>query len=88
LLGVSLVLLIVSLVVTALTQFTLAVFNSRGRNLHKGLSDLLEQIDPAVAKNYAHPIADAVLKHPLIAGKGGRRGEVVHREEFIKLLLV
>jgi hypothetical protein len=87
LIGVSLVMLVVSLAVTALTQFILGALNTRGRNLRAGLAELLRQIDPTLEKRIAGKIASAVLTHPLIAGQGGRRGAVVHREEFTKLLM-
>src|SRR5260221_5629483 len=85
--GVSLVMLIVSLVVTAMTEFVLTVLNSRGRNLMSGLAGLLRQIDPTLSETLANDVAKGVLTHPLISGKAGRPGTVVHREEFTKLLM-
>jgi len=87
LIGVTLVMLIVSLAVTAVTQFFLAMLNSRGRNLGAGLSNLLRQIDPTLEKRVAHQLAGAILTHPLVSGALGRKGAVVHREEFTKLLM-
>jgi hypothetical protein len=85
--GVSLVMLLVSLVVTVLTQFVTNVANTRGRHLLRGLGDLLQQIDPALERKTARAIAGAVLTHPLISEAMGRYGTVIHREEFTKLLL-
>ncbi|HUY12776.1 MAG TPA: hypothetical protein VMX16_03980 [Terriglobia bacterium] len=87
LIGLSLVMLIVSMAVTVITQFAVNVFNSRGRNLKKGLADLLLQIDPTLPLKTSEAIVIKVLTHPLICQKGGRMGTVVHREEFTQLLL-
>lgn len=85
--GVSVVMLLVSLVVTVLTQFVTNVANTRGRHLLRGLGDLLQQIDPGLEQKMARAIAAAVLTHPLISEAVGRYGTVIHREEFTKLLL-
>src|SRR5262249_4611245 len=85
--GVSVVMLLVSLVVTVLTQFVTNVMNTRGRHLLRGLRGLLQQIDPALEGKTARAIAAGVLTHPLIAESMGRYGTVIHREEFTKLLL-
>lgn len=85
--GLSLVMLLVSLVVTVLTQFVTNVANTRGRHLLRGLGDLLQQIDPALEQKTARAIAAGVLTHPLISEAMGRYGTVIHREEFTKLLL-
>jgi hypothetical protein len=53
--------------------------------------DLLKLIDPKLPVEVCHTIVTAVLKHPLVSGSDAfgvmRLGNVVHREEFIKLLL-
>src|SRR5713226_7190062 len=87
LIGLSVVMLIVSMAVTVLTHFATSVLNSRGRNLLKGLAGLLQQIDPALPQAVATEIVTKVLKHPLIAQAGGRLGTVIHREELTHLLL-
>jgi hypothetical protein len=87
LIGLSLVMLIVSMAVTVITQFAVALVNSRGRNLLKGLAGLLRQIDPAMSPEISKEIVTKVLTHPLICQNGGRLGTVVHREEFTQLLL-
>src|SRR5262249_20599575 len=38
-------------------------------------------------ESVAGKIADAVLRHPLVAGPKGRLGDVIHREEFTALLM-
>ncbi len=96
LIGISLVMLIVSMVVTVLTQFLTTAFNSHGRNLRNGLQDLISHLDPALKeKAISLAVAEAVLKHPLIGGKpmlpflseATRLGTVIHRDELTKLLL-
>jgi hypothetical protein len=87
LLGVTVVMLMVSLLITILTQFVTNLLNSRGRHLMHGLADLLEQLDPGLDRKIAEAIAGKVLTHPLIRESGRRLGTVVHREELTGLLL-
>ncbi len=87
LLGVSVVMLIVSMAVTVLTQLVVGLAQSRGRNLKRGLADLLQQIDPTLERQIVEKISAAVLTHPLIASNRGQLGATIHREEFTKLLL-
>ena len=94
LIGLTVIMLALSMGVTMLTQFATAVLNSRGRHLKRGIMDLLNQIDPALARkaaageeSLASKVADAVLTHPLISATGRRLGTVVHREELTRLLL-
>ena len=94
LIGLTVIMLVLSMGVTMLTQFVTTVLNSRGRHLKRGIVDLLNQLDPALkrkagttAESIAGQIADAVLTHPLISASGRRLGTVVHREELTRLLL-
>jgi hypothetical protein len=94
LIGLTVIMLVLSMGVTMLTQFVTTVLNSRGRHLKRGLIDLLNQIDPALkqkigtaTESMAGRVADAVLTHPLISSTGRRLGTVVHREELTRLLL-
>jgi hypothetical protein len=94
LIGLTVIMLVLSMGVTMLTQFVTTVLNSRGRHLKRGIVDLLNQIDPALkqkigaaTESAAGRIADAVLTHPLISASGRRLGTVVHREELTRLLL-
>jgi len=94
LIGLTVIMLALSMGVTMLTQFVTTVFNSRGRHLKRGVMDLLNQIDPALAtkaaaagQTVAGRVADAILTHPLISATGRRLGTVVHREELTRLLL-
>jgi hypothetical protein len=90
LIGLSVVMLVLSMVVTVLTQFVISVLNSRGRHLKNGLADLLKQIDPKL-KKVSEGIAARILTHPVIretsVGSLYRMGSVIQREEFTKLLL-
>ena len=87
LIGLSVIMLALSMAVTMMTQFTTTVLNSRGRHLKRGLADLLSQLDPALRGRIAGELANAVLTHPLVSNTRGGPGSVIHREEFTKLLL-
>lgn len=87
LIGLSVVMLMVSLVVTMLTQFVVSVINSRGRHLMHGIADLLEQIDPGLTRQVAEEISTKVLTHPVVRASGKRLGHVIHREELTRLLM-
>ena len=91
LIGLVVVLFALSMAVTVITQSVTAILNSRGAHLRRGLMDLLKLIDPKLPADVCGKIASAVLKHPLVSGSSAfgftRLGNVVHREEFTKLLL-
>lgn len=86
LIGLTVVMLLLSMAVTVITQFGTGLVNSRGRHLKRGLADLLRQLDPEL-KEHAESIAHSVLTHPLVSSSSSRLGSVVHREEFTKLLM-
>lgn len=104
LIGLTVVMLIISMVVTLLNQAVLNLLASRADNLSDGLTDLLELLDAGMTRKEGKVIAENVLLHPVIGGKTGswmptripfvrtavqfyKRGNVIHREEFVKLLL-
>lgn len=87
LIGLSLVMLVVSMAVTLVTQFLITLGQNRGRHLKRGLADLLEQLHPGVTREIAEELSGAVLKHPLIRGSQTRYGSVIRREELTKLLI-
>jgi hypothetical protein len=87
LLGVTVVMLIVSLCVTVLTQAVTKIRETGGKKLLEGLTDLLQQIDPGLQKEMAGKIATALLRHPMISDGAARLGTTIHREEFTGLLL-
>jgi len=88
--GLSVVMLVVSMAVTLVTQFFLSVSASRGRHLFKGLTDMLEQLHPGATRTEAEALAKLVLTNPAVASVGvgpWKLGELVHREELTKFLL-
>ncbi len=87
LIGLSVVMLLMSMIVTVITQVVTNLLNSRGKHLWQGLADILQQISPGMKRPIAQEIARAVLSHPLIRDGKGRLGSVIHREELTKLLL-
>ena len=109
LIGLIVVLLALSMAVTMITQAITTMINSRGKHLRRGLTDLLQQLDPALTETLSKAVATRLLTHPLVSGSsspiapaahqsglsslvrrfagGTRLGNVVHREEFTKLLL-
>ncbi|HKN59913.1 MAG TPA: hypothetical protein VJW93_01960 [Candidatus Acidoferrales bacterium] len=86
LIGLSVIMLVVSMTVTMLTQATTSLLNSDGNRLRDGLRNLLVQIDPKLS-GIAEDLTTAILTHPLIADSRGRLGSVIHRDEFTKLIL-
>lgn len=87
LLGVSVVMLIMSLVVTALTEMFMGLSNQKGRTLRDGLVNLLVQLDPNLPRDRARDLASDLLTHPLVADAGNRMGHVIQRHELAELLL-
>jgi hypothetical protein len=98
--GLTVVLVALSMAVTVITQAITTIINSRGRHLRRGLTDLLQQLDPALNEQLSKAIATGILTHPLVSGSStpllgklrqiagsARLGNVVHREEFTKLLM-
>jgi hypothetical protein len=87
LIGLSVVMLFVSMIVTVVTQFIITQLQMRGKHLLSGIADLLAQIDPNMPRQAAEEIAGAILSHPLISEANGKLGSVIHREELTKFLL-
>ena len=87
LIGLSVVMLMVSLIVTVLTSAVTNVLQTRGRNLLAGITGLLKQIHPELPEESAKVIAEKVLTHPMIRSAGEKFGSVIHREELSVLLL-
>src|SRR5262245_32996783 len=87
LLGVAVVMVVFSAMVTIITQFVINTRNMKGRHLLIGLTDLLEQLSPGMTRQIAQDIAERVLIHPLIREGNKKYGAVIHREELTKLLL-
>jgi hypothetical protein len=87
LIGLSVVMLFVSMIVTVVTQFIITQFQVRGKHLLGGIADLLALIDPNMPRKAAEEIAGAILSHPMISDANGKLGSVIHREELTKFLL-
>ena len=87
LLGLSVVMLMVSLVVTVFTQALTNLMQTRGKHLLDGVAGLLRQIHKEVPAEVSRKIADAILTHPLIKAAGTKYGTVIHREELTALIL-
>ncbi len=79
--------LLMSMIVTVVTQFVTTVLSARGKHLLQGIADILQQVDPTMKREIALGISRSVLFHPLIVDASGRLGSVIHREELTKLLL-
>jgi hypothetical protein len=87
LVGVTVVMLTVSMCITMLTQAVIRLRETRGKKLLEGLSSLMQQIDPSLNSSLADRVAGTLLRHPLISEGSRRLGSTIHREEFTKLLL-
>jgi hypothetical protein len=82
----AVVMLLLSLLVTALVQAVIATLGLRGSNLVDGVSRLLRQADPAFDKQIAKEISKKVLKHPSVAQTFRRATTAISKDELIKLL--
>jgi hypothetical protein len=87
LIGLAVVMLVVSMGVTLITQALLDAFQSRGRYLLQGLTDLLVQVHPNIGPECAKQISEAILKHPVIRTARNRMGTAIKREDLTQLLL-
>ena len=91
LIGLTVVMLMISMLVTALTGAINTLVNLRGRQLLRGLAQMIGQISPELPEAAADGIARAVLLHPLIRGSNLTLappfGSVIHREELSKILM-
>ena len=92
LIGFTLVMLVMSMAVTMLTQFVGTwLMNLKGVSLREGLTRLLANLDSGLAAADARKIAEHVLRNPLVGqpklfSTNHSLGSVVHREELVKLL--
>jgi hypothetical protein len=100
LIGLAVIMLVLSMAVTLINQALLTMLASRGRCLRTGLSDLLVLLDAGLDRTHADDIAARILSHPVIRCNIGfpgwltrlmpglQYGEVIHREEFVKILII
>src|SRR3982751_3996137 len=79
--------LMVSLIVTVLTEAVTNLLQMRGKHLLEGIIGLLRQVDRDLPQHVVDEVATTILTHPLIRSKGCRFGTVIHREELTKLVL-
>lgn len=100
LIGLAVIMLVLSMAVTLINQAILTMLASRGRCLRGGLSDLLVLLDAGLNRTHADELAARILSHPVIRCNIGfpgwltrlmpglQYGEVIHREEFVKILII
>jgi hypothetical protein len=81
----SVVMLLLSLMITALVQIVVSLFALRGKNLFWGVKRLLWQVDPQLGA-HAEEIADRLLRHPAITHTSMSRAVAIRPEELIRLL--
>ena len=87
----SVVMLMLSLIITAIVQVITALADLRGRNLASGLGNLLQQMEPQFraklpdGSTIAQHIADVVVRHPAIA-HAGTRAKAVSQSELVSVL--
>src|SRR6266704_950755 len=87
LIGLSVVMLIGSFVVTMLTHAVTTLVNTRGRHLFRGVADMIRHLDPSMEQKIAEEISSSVLKNPMVSGISRHFASVVSREELTTLLL-
>jgi len=88
LIGFSVIMLVVSMSVTLIIQWIVHILGMRGKELLKGLTALLQQIDPKLlTPEHAEAIATKILTNPMLARSGEKLAGVVQREELIKTVL-
>ncbi len=85
----AVVMLLMSLLITVLVQCVIALSGLRGWNLHFGMVQLIEQLNPGL-KDHTAKIAKAVLEHPSVAHMpvwGGRRkATAIRPHELLRIL--
>lgn len=88
LIGFSVIMLVVSMSVTLIIQWIVHLLGMRGKELLKGLTAMLQQIEPKfLTPENAAQIATKILTHPMLARSGEKLAGVVQREELIKTLM-
>jgi hypothetical protein len=87
----AVVMLMLSLMITAIVQMISAVFDLRGRNLASGLENLLRQVEPSLraslpdGSTLARHIAEVAVRHPAIAHTK-TRAKAVSQSELLSIL--
>jgi len=81
------VMLLLSIVITAIVQILTSIFNLRGWVLVHGVKQILEQLAPGLRKGTALTVAGLVLQHPTVTHQFFRRNAVAIRaDELVRLL--
>jgi hypothetical protein len=86
--GVSLVMLGVSLIITVVTQVVSFAANFRGTQLRNGLAELFSTLSSEISKEEAQQIAHKLLHHQLIADGLGKASlaPAISRADLVNLL--
>lgn len=94
LIGLAVVMLIASTVVTAITQLLLNTLRLRTARFQEGLAQLIKNLSRDITRDEAEKIAAALLSHPLVKGPQsklrslrGTKAEILPREEIVICLL-
>ncbi len=88
LIGVSTIMLLASMIVMAITHFLMVIAQARGRHLRTGLTELLLQLaKKQLSDTEARTIIERLLCFPQLKSATGKTGTVVHRDEFIAIVL-
>jgi len=91
LIGFAVIMLVVSISVTMVTQMISSTLNLRGLQLRDGVWRLLRYIDHGIDRKYARILANLVLKDPIVATRrligGFRLASLIQREELVVLLM-
>lgn len=81
------VMLLLSIVITAIVQILTSILNLRGWVLVHGVKQILEQLAPGLRKGTALTVAGLVLQHPTVTHQFFRRNAVAIRaDELVRLL--
>jgi len=89
LIGFAVVMLLISLLITVLTQIVSELLNHRGSNLRWGLTTLFQHIDPTLYPQLAasaNRLAHEALRHPLISDSWFSSLRAVRWAEEVPLL--
>ncbi len=78
LLGLALVMVLASTVVTAVTQIIITSTFARSRYLRDGVADLVRQLEPSL-ETHARYIAELVLRHPMVSRPNSALGFITSR---------
>lgn len=85
LIAFSVVMLLLSLLITAIVQAVAALWGLRGKNLLWGLKRLLPQLDSALGAE-ADKLAERILLHPALTDRDGKLATALRAEELVLVL--